>query len=93
MHRVYVRISAQVTTVTCMHQSQPSLHLLRTPTGNHVNWCGATSRLVGSSPWHFYRLKEHHLNNEGGTGVNVIYFVVQSDGGGGGWGGGGVGAR
>ena len=29
IHRVYVKVSAQVTTVTYMHQSQPSSHSLR----------------------------------------------------------------
>ena len=29
IHRVYVKVSAQVTTVTYMHQSQPSLYSLR----------------------------------------------------------------
>ena len=29
VHRVNVKVSAQVTTVTYTHQSQPSLHLLR----------------------------------------------------------------
>ena len=51
IHRVDVKIYAQVTTVTYMHQSQPSLHLLRIHftvhlelwPGNHLIWCNATS--------------------------------------------------
>ena len=50
IHRVDVTVSAQVTTVTYMHQSQPSLHSLRInftvhlelwPV-NHLIWCNAT---------------------------------------------------
>ena len=47
---VDVKVSAQVTTVTYMHQSQPSLHSLRKHLtvllelwpGNHLIWCNAT---------------------------------------------------
>ena len=50
LHRVDVKVSAQVTTVTYMHQSQPSSHSLRInftaylqlPPGNHLIWCNAT---------------------------------------------------
>ena len=50
IHRVDVKVSAQVTTVTYMHQSQPSLHLLcinltmhlELWPGNHLIWCNAT---------------------------------------------------
>ena len=50
IHRVDVKVSAQVTTVTYMHQSQPSLHSLRKHftvhlqlwPGNHFIWCNAT---------------------------------------------------
>ena len=50
IHRVDVKVSAQVTTVTYMHQSQPSLHSLRKHftvhlelwPGNHLIWCNAT---------------------------------------------------
>ena len=50
IHRVDVKVSAQVTTVTYMHQSQPSLQLLRISVtvhlelwpGNHLIWCNAT---------------------------------------------------
>ena len=50
IHRVDVKVSAQVTTVTYMHQSQPSLHSLRKHLtvhlelwpGNHFIWCNAT---------------------------------------------------
>ena len=50
IHRVDVKVSAQVTTVTYMHQSQPSLHSLRKHLtvhlklwpGNHLIWCNAT---------------------------------------------------
>ena len=50
IHRVDVKVSAQVTTVTYMHQSQPSLHSLRNNLtvhlelwpGNHLIWCNAT---------------------------------------------------
>ena len=50
IHRGNVKVSAQVTTVTYMHQSQPSLHLLRINLtvylelwpGNHLIWCNAT---------------------------------------------------
>ena len=50
IHRVVVKVSAQVATVTYMHQSQPSLHSLRIHftvhlelwPGNHLIWCNAT---------------------------------------------------
>ena len=50
IHRVDVKVSVQVTTVTYMHQSQPSLHSLRKHLmvhlelwpGNHLIWCNAT---------------------------------------------------
>ena len=50
MRRVYVIVSAQVTTVTYMHQLQPSLHLLlkiltlhlELWPGNHLIWFNAT---------------------------------------------------
>ena len=50
IHRVDVKVSAQVTTVTYMHQSQPSLHSLRINLtvhlelwpGNRLIWCNAT---------------------------------------------------
>ena len=50
IHRVDVKVSAQVTTVTYMHQSQSSLHSLRKHLtvhlelwpGNHLIWCNAT---------------------------------------------------
>ena len=50
IHRVDVKVSAQVTTVTYMHQSQPSSHLLLINflvhlelwPGNHLIWCNAT---------------------------------------------------
>ena len=50
IHRVDVKVSAQVTTITYMHQSQPSLHSLRIHftvhlelwPGNHLIWCNAT---------------------------------------------------
>ena len=53
IHRVDVKVSAQVTTVTYMHQSQPSLHSLRKHLtvhlelwpGNHFIWCNATLRV------------------------------------------------
>ena len=53
IHRVDVKVSAQVTAVTYMHQSQPSSHLLRINLtlhlevwpGNHLIWCNAT--LIG----------------------------------------------
>ena len=59
IHRVDVKVSAQVTTVTYMHQSQPSLHSLRKHftvhlelwPGNHLIWCNATyiiNQCVGS---------------------------------------------
>ena len=52
IHRVDVKISAQVTTVTYMHQSQPSLHLLHINLtmhlklwpDNHLIWCNATCK-------------------------------------------------
>ena len=52
IHRVDVKVSAQVTTVTYMHQSQPSLHSprkhltvhLQLWPGNHLIWCNATWR-------------------------------------------------
>ena len=52
IHRVDVKISAQVTTATYMHQSQPSsqslrinltVHLQLWP-GNHLIWCNATCK-------------------------------------------------
>ena len=54
IHRVDVKVSAQVTTVTYMHQSQPSLHSLRKHLtvhlelwpGNHLIWCNATCRFL-----------------------------------------------
>ena len=50
IHRVDVKVSAQVTTVTYMHQSQPWLHSpckhltvhLELWPGNHLIWCNAT---------------------------------------------------
>ena len=50
IHRVDVKVSAQVTIVTYMHQSQPSLHSLRKYftvhlelwPGKHFIWCNAT---------------------------------------------------
>ena len=50
IHRVDVKVSAQVTTVTYMHQSHPSLHSLRINftvhldlwPGNRWIWCNAT---------------------------------------------------
>ena len=52
IHRVDVKVSAQVTTVTYMHQSEPSLHSLlinftvhlQLWPGNHFIWCNATLR-------------------------------------------------
>ena len=54
IHRVDVKVSAQVTTVTYMHQSQPSLHSLRKHLtvhlelwpGSHLIWCNATFTTV-----------------------------------------------
>ena len=54
IHRVDVKVSAQVTTVTYMHQSQPSLHSfhinftvhLELWPGNHLIWCNATWTLT-----------------------------------------------
>ena len=56
IHRVDVKVSAQVTTVTYMHQSQPSLHSLRKHftvhlqlwPGNHLIWCNATYSMEGT---------------------------------------------
>ena len=50
IHRVDVKVSSQVTTVTYMHQSQPSLYSLRNNLtvhlelwpSNHLIWCNAT---------------------------------------------------
>ena len=50
IHRVNVKVSAQVTTVTYIHQSQPLCHLLcinltvhlKLWPGNHLIWCSAT---------------------------------------------------
>ena len=50
IHRVDVKVSAQVTTVSHMHQTQPSLHSLHKHLtvhlelwpGNHLIWCNAT---------------------------------------------------
>ena len=62
IHRVDVKVSAQVTTVTYMHQSQPSLHSLRKHftvhlelwPGNHFIWCNATLRSCAHSRnWHW----------------------------------------
>ena len=55
IHRVDVKVSAQVTTVTYKHQSQPSSHSLRINltvhlelwSGNHLIWCNATSMVKG----------------------------------------------
>ena len=54
IHRVDVKVSAQVTTITYMHQSQPSLHSLRKHLtvhlelwpGNHWIRCNATCNVV-----------------------------------------------
>ena len=59
IHRVDVKVSAQVTTVTYMHQSQPSLHSLRNNLtvhlelwpGNHLIWCNTTLRTTGLAYW------------------------------------------
>ena len=54
IHGVNVKVSAQVITVTYMHQSQPWLHLLHINLtvhlelwpGNHLIWCNSTYMLV-----------------------------------------------
>ena len=65
IHRVDVKVSAQVTTVTYMHQSQPSLHSLRNNLTvhlelwpcNHLIWCNATICSFGlmrfNIIWHY----------------------------------------
>ena len=58
IHRVDVKVSTQVTTVTHIHQSQPSSHSLRINftvhlelwPGNHLIWCNATFR-QGCNNW------------------------------------------
>ena len=59
IHSVNVKVSAQMTTVTYMHQSQPSLHLLLINLtvypelwpGNHLIWCNATFNDYSLSCW------------------------------------------
>ena len=57
IHRVDVKVSAQFTTVTYMHQSQPALHSLRKHLtvhlelwpGNHLIWCNTTELYLAPS--------------------------------------------
>ena len=49
MHRVNIKVSAQVTTLTYMHQSQPSLHSLRIHFTVHLELCPG-NHLFGAMP-------------------------------------------
>ena len=80
IHRVDVKVSTQVTAVTCMHQSQPSLHSLRINLmvhlelwpGNHLIWCNATCN-IGMYP----NPLDDHCNIWGNFWPNILFGRLQ----------------
>ena len=91
IHRVDVKVSPQVTTVTYMHQSQPSLHSLlinftvhlQLWPGDHVIWCNATINCKQTVPafrWHWSISGDCQVRVGGAPwncyGVNVTKAVI-----------------
>ena len=89
IHRVDVKVSAQVTTVTYKHQSQPSLHSLRKHftvhlelwPGNHFIWCNATFRvswggIITISYIYLFLTPNSQSVFRAGVSLNIHSFIV-----------------